>query len=69
MTVPASLPTVEVHVTDVRDSSVYGHRTTHCDEAGCAGYETFLKGVSAAEVEKGRVYTIDNEGAILAEVE
>lgn len=30
------------HVTAVRNGSVYGHDTRHCDESGCAGDERCL---------------------------
>lgn len=33
--------TIEIHVTRVSSGSVYGHETSHCNEAGCNGTEQF----------------------------
>ena len=33
---------IEYHVTSVRNGSVYGHDSKHCDDAGCAGDETYI---------------------------
>lgn len=55
----------EIHVTSIRNDSVYGHETSHCDPAGCNGHERYLTGVYPSDVKVGDVVRIDPEtGAI-----
>lgn len=57
------------HVTRAGTAGVYGHATRHCDEAGCAaGADRFLSGVDPEQVERGHVYEIDDDGAVIAEI-
>lgn len=44
-----------VHVTALRNGGVYGHATTHCDPAGCAGDEHYYSTLDADLVEVGEV--------------
>lgn len=53
--------TVTIHVTSLRNDSVYGHETSHCDEAGCAGDERYWRGLVPEGHEVGGVYEIDYE--------
>ena len=33
---------MSAHITAIRAGGIYGHSTSTCDEAGCAGHEMFL---------------------------
>jgi hypothetical protein len=44
------------HITSVRDGSVHGHHTKHCDPVGCAGIEYYLAWIDPSEVRIGDVF-------------
>lgn len=50
--------TTQVHVTAVRNGSVYGHSTDHCDAAGCNGRELHWPELDAADCAAGHVADI-----------
>jgi hypothetical protein len=42
-----------IHVTLVQGRDVYGHETSHCDQAGCAGDAQYFPGVDGQSVSRG----------------
>ncbi len=56
------------HIMRKGPSGVYGHETSHCDEAGCAGDEVYVFVHRFDAVERGHVYEIDDEGHVIAEI-
>lgn len=62
---------IEIHVTAIRAGGVYGHETSHCNAAGCAGDERFFAGIDPGDMRIGGVYSlVESEAgyAITAEV-
>lgn len=52
------------HVTAIRNGSLYGHSTEHCDPAGCNGHELHLGGLDelwTAGNNAGEGYAPDQE--------
>lgn len=58
-----------IHVTRISDNDVYGHPTTRCDPAGCAGgNEIYYSEADAEDIEVGHTYTLDENGTVTGEV-
>jgi len=61
-----------VHVTAIRNGSVYGHEVRGCDAAGCAGHERYYRGLDPDDVEVNHSYEVasrDGAYSVTAELE